>query len=343
MKVGIAGSPQSGKTTLFRLLTGAGASVSSSRQSNVGVMEVPDERVRTLANVFKPEKTTYAKIDLVDIQAYKGQELLNAVRNLDVLIVVLGAFMGEVGVSDSIDFISNMQTEFYLADLVSVEGRLEKLRTNKAKPVNQMEIPFLEKCKQALDKELPLRDVEFLSYEKDFVSNFAFYTTKPVILAPNVSERDLVENNYPGVEKIIRISKNNGYEIVVFSGIVEEEIDCLGKEDRIAFLKAYGLTEPGIERIAQAAYRTLGLLSFFTIGSDEVRAWTIRRGTKAREAAGKIHTDLERGFIRADVVSYDEFSKLGSVKACKDEGLVRLEGKDYAVKDGDIINVRFNV
>ncbi len=343
MRVGITGSPQSGKTTLFRLLTGAGTTASGSRQSNVGVMEVPDERVTTLAGVFKPDKTTYARVELVDIQAQKGQEFLNATRNLDVLIVVLGAFMGEAGVTDSVDFISNMETEFYLADLVSVEGRLEKLNTNKAKPVNQMEIPFLEKCKQALDKELPLREVEFLSYEKDFVSNFAFYTTKPVILAPNVSEEDLAESNYPGAAKITQISGDKGYEVVVFSGVVEEEIGCLGKEDRIAFLKAYGLTEPGIDRIAQAAYRTLGLLSFFTVGSDEVRAWTIRRGTKVREAAGKIHTDLERGFIKADVVSYEEFSRLGSIKACKDKGLVRLEGKDYVVKDGDIINVRFNV
>ncbi|MGI6628342.1 MAG: DUF933 domain-containing protein [Bacillota bacterium] len=340
MKVGIAGSPQSGKTTLFRLLTGTDTAVS---QSNIGVMEVPDERVNVLSRIFKPRKTTFARIGLVDIQAHKGQDFLNSVRNLDVLIVVLGAFMGEAGVRESVEFVNAMETDFYVADLASVENRLEKLRANKAKPINQMEVPFLEKCKKALDQELPLRNATYQPYETDFLSNFAFYTIKPVILALNVSDEQLSTGDYPGGEEIRHMPESKGYEPVIFSGIVEKEIGLLNEEDRAVFLKEYGLTEPGIARIARAAYSTLGLISFFTVGSDEVKAWTISRGTEAREAAGKIHTDLERGFIRAEVVSFEDFSALGSVKACRDKGLVRLEGKDYVVKDGDIVNVRFNV
>ncbi len=343
MRVGITGSPQAGKTTLFRLLTGMAGSKPGVGTGNIGVMEVPDERVRALSDVYKPQKTTYARIGLVDIQSYKGQEFLNAIRNLDALVVVLGSFMGEPGVLDSLDFIDNMETEFYCADLASVEGRLERLKANKAKPVNQMEIPFLEKCKQALDKEMPLRDVEFSPYEQDFVSNFAFYSSKQVILAPNVSEEHLAAGSYPGIEEISQVSDERGYKVVAFSGIVEEEIESLDKDNRFEFLKAYGLTQPGTARIAQAAYAALGLISFFTVGSDEVRAWTVQRGTGVREAAGKIHTDLERGFIKADVVSFGNFSKMGSAKVCRDKGLVKLEGKDYVVKDGDIVNVRFNV
>jgi GTP-binding protein YchF len=340
MKVGIAGSPQSGKTTLFRLLTGAGLAAS---QSSIGVMEVPDQRVNILSGIYQPRKITYARIDLVDIQAHKGQELLNAVRNLDVLIVVLGSFMGDLGVRDSIEFVSAMETDFYVADLVSVENRLEKLKANKAKPISQMELPFLEKCKDSLDKELPLRDVEYQPYEADLLSNFAFYTNKPVILAPNVSDEQLSTGSYAAMEQVRRLSESKGYKVVVYSGMVEEEIGSLSEEDRVPFFKEYGLTESGVARIARAAYSTLGLISFFTVGSDEVRAWTIRQGTAAKEAAGKIHTDLERGFIRAEVVSFQDFSALGSMKVCRDKGLVRLEGKDYVVRDGDIMNVRFNV
>lgn len=343
MKVGITGSPQAGKTTLFRLLTGMAGSRHSAATTNVGVMEVPDERVRFLSEIYKPEKTTYAKINLVDIQAHKGQEFLNEVRNLDALIVVLGCFMDEPGVLDSLDFLENMEAEFLLADLASVEGRLERIRLNKAKPVNQMEVPFLEKCKKALDDEVPLRDVEFLPHERGLVSNFGFYTVKPMILAPNIAEEHLASAGYPGIDRISGLAERRGYKVVPFSGMVEEEIESLDQESRIEFLKTYGITQPGTARIAQAAYEALGLISFFTVGSDEVRAWTIKRGTKAKEAAGKIHSDMERGFIRAEVVSFDDFRDMGSMKACRDKGLVRLEGKDYEVRDGDIITVRFNV
>lgn len=344
MKVGIVGRPQSGKTTLFRLLTQTkGDSAHHRPNQSVGVMEVPDERLVWLSKIFNPKRTVFAKIDLLDVHTYKGQEFLNNVRNFDALIVVIGAFMGEEAARDSLAFMDDLEADFFVADLASVEGRLERLSMRKTKPVNEMEVPFLKKCKEALDKELPLRNLEFLPYERYFLSNFAFYTMKPMIIAPNVSEESLLSGNYPGRERVNEISKVRDYPVVVFSGIVEEEIKSLPEEDRLGFLKEYNLDEPGVSRIAKAAYQCLGLISFFTVGSDEVRAWTIRKGMTAKEAAGKIHSDFEKGFIRAEVVSYEDLRKLGSMKACKEKGIMRLEGKDYVVKDGDIITVRFNV
>jgi hypothetical protein len=340
MKVGITGSPQSGKTTLYRLLTG---SRPGSGVSGAGVMEIPDDRVLTLSKIFEPSKTTYARIDLVDIQHQKGQKLLNEIRNLDALIVVIGSFMGEPGVRDSIDFLDSLRTEFYVADLSSVENRLEKLHSHKAKPVSQMEVPFLEKCKERLDQELSLKGVEFSAHETDFLRNFAFYTLKPMILALNLSEEHLLSKAYPGIEEIRHLADTLDYEMTLFSGAVEEEILSLPAEDMYLFLKEYGLEEPGTSRVAKVTYSALGLISFFTVGSDEVRAWSIPLGSTVKEAAGKIHSDLERGFIRAEVVPYEQFISLGSLKACRDKGILRVEGKDYIVQDGDIVNVRFNV
>ena len=340
MRVGITGSPQSGKTTLYRLLTG---SRPGAGPGGVGVMEIPDERVLALSRIFEPLKTTYARIELVDIQHQRGQKLLNEIRNLDALIVVIGSFMGEIGVKDSIEFLDSLRTEFYVADLSSVENRLEKLQNHKAKPVSQMEVPFLEKCKEGLDRELSLKVVEFSPHEEDFLRNFAFYTLKPVILALNLSEEQLLSDSHEGIEELRSLADKLGYEMTVFSGAVEEEILSLPPEDMYPFLKEYGLEEPGTARVAKVTYNALGLISFFTVGSDEVRAWSLRAGSTVKEAAGKIHSDLERGFIRAEVVSYEEFIALGSLKACRDRGVLRVVGKDYLVQDGDIINVRFNV
>lgn len=341
MRIGIVGRPKSGKTTLMQLLTQS-SGVSSHRgvPSPVGVMEVPDERVVWLSRLFKPEKTIYARMDIQDIQPHKGQEFLNAVRNMDALIAVIPVFMDG---GEAVSFLDDIETEFFIADLSSVEGRLERIGSNKAKPVSMAEVPFLEKCKEALDEGIPLSKVTFEPHEKDFVTNFAFLTRKPIVVAVNVSEESLGAKEYPGQEILLTKASSMGYPAVVFSGAVEPEIAALPDEDRRAFLQEYGLTEPGVTRIAKACYEYLGLISFFTVGQDEVRAWTITNGTKAREAAGKIHTDLERGFIRAEVIAYDSLRELGTVKACRDMGSIRLEGKDYVVKDGDILNIRFNV
>ncbi len=341
MRIGIVGRPQSGKTTLMQLLTQfKGVSPQKGALSTVGVMEVPDERVLWLSRHFNPRKTIYARMDVQDIQPYKGQEFLNAVRNLDALIAAIPAFKDG---GEAASFLDDIETEFFVADLASVEGRLERIRSNKAKPVSMAEVPFLEKCKEALDGGLPLSKVNFEPHEEDFVTNFAFYTRRPIVVAVNVSEGSLLEKTYPGEDAVEAKASLMGYPVVVFSGEVEPEIAALPEEDRKAFLREYGLTEPGVARIAKACYEHLGLISFFTVGEDEVRAWTITRGTVAREAAGKIHTDMKKGFIRAEVVAFESLRELGTVKACRDSGLFRLEGKDYVVKDGDILNIRFNV
>lgn len=344
MKIGLVGKPQTGKTTLFRLLTQTrGDAPMKSPATALGVMEIPDDRVDWLSRLFQPKKTIYARADLLDLQPYRGQEFLNNTRNLDTLVLVIGAFaatddgLGEAAVVD------DLETEFFVADLASVEGRLERLATNKAKSLGAAEIPFLEKCRDALDSGVPLRKIEFASYERQFLSNYAFFTTKPVILAVNVLEDSLSSRDYPGRDYIEAKAREGGYPVVIFSGEVEAEIASLPPDERLSFLKAYGLQETGVSRIARASYQALGLISFFTVGEDEVRAWTIADGTAAREAAGKIHTDLERGFIRAEVVSFDHLKASGSLKACRDKGQLRLEGKDYLVRDGDILNIRFNV
>jgi GTP-binding protein YchF len=343
MKIGIIGRPKVGKTTLFRLLTQPkGDSPMKGSLPSVGIMEVPDPRVAWLSTVFQPKRTIFARIDIEDVQPYTGRELLNSTRNFEAVVIVLGAFMS-INADELMTMLDDFEMECYVSDLASVEGRLERLKSNKARPVSPMEVPFLEKCKDALDKEIPLRAVDFEDHEKDFVSNFAFLTRKPVIVAVNVSEESLQSGTYPGKDVLESYCAKREYPIVIFSGEVEEEIADLPEEDRLTFLKEYGLKEPGTVRIARVSYEHLGLISFFTVGSDEVRAWTITKGMNAKEAAGRIHSDLEKGFIRAEVVAYQDFREAGSMKVCKEKGILRLEGKDYIVKDGDIMNIRFNV
>jgi hypothetical protein len=343
VKIGIVGLPKSGKTTLMRLLTQprGDAPLKASTQA-VGVMEVPDPRVDRLSQLYRRKRTIYARTDVEDVQPHKGQELLNAVRSFDALIVVAGAFMADSPAS-VVSVLDDLETEFFVADLASVEGRLERLGSNKAKPVSWAEIPFLEKCRDALDRGVPVRKAEFESHERDLLTNSSFFTSKPIILAVNVSEASLSGGDYVGRQELEAKASQMGYPVVIFSGEVEPEIAALPEADRLAFLKEYGLEETGVSRIAKASYRCLGLISFFTVGNDEVRAWAIVRGTAAKEAAGKIHTDFEKGFIRAEVVAFEDLREHGSMKACKEKGLVRLEGKEYVVKDGDLLNIRFNV
>ncbi len=343
MRIGLVGRPQSGKTTLFRLLTEVRGDSPSRAATSVGVMEVPDPRIDWLSSLFKPEKTIYARIDVQDVQPYKGQEFLNSIRVMDAVVLVIGTFMSEGEGTDQVTVIDDLETEFFVADLTSVEQRMERLASKKTKPLGPTEERFLQKCKDALDGGTPLRQIDFEPHEEDYLSNFAFFTRKPVILSPNVSEESLISGDYPGRSFVSAKAAAGGYPVTVFSGVVEQQIAELPQSERLGFLREYGLDETGVSRLARAAYRALGLISFFTVGQDEVRAWTIPEGMKAKAAAGKIHTDLERGFIRAEVVSYDELERSGSMKACKEKGQLRVEGKEYVVKDGDIVNVRFNV
>lgn len=348
MKASIIGQPQSGKSTIFRVLTGSERPTSNRDRTEVGVAEIPDWRVQYLSNICKPEKTTFARMDVVVLDEGDEQSFLKGVRASDVLIEVIPAFLiagfrGEGGASDVTSHFGHVNLTFLVRDLQTVENRLERLRLNKAKPINQMEPGFLERCKEALENEVPLRNVRFDPVYGTFLKNFDFLTLKPFIFAVNVAEDMLRSPDFPGKRQIEDIARNAQSPLVIFSGPVEEEISRLPEEDRREFLKEYGLDEPGAWRLAKITRAHLNLISFFTIGSDEVKAWTIPQGTTAVKAAGKIHSDMEKGFIRAEVMAFDDLHRLGSVRAVKESGLYRSEGKNYIVKDGDILLIRFNV
>jgi hypothetical protein len=345
MKVGLIGRPGSGKTTIFNMLTGLDAQVRGYRggdkgEIHLGVIKVPDTRVDKLAEHFKPRKTTYAEIRFTDFPPSEkegpkaGGDLLAQMREVDAITLVLGDFDSAAG---PLKDLGDLLSEMILADLVVVENRLGKLAKEKGR---DQERQILERCRKTLEAETSLRDLALSSEEESLIAGFGFLSRKPLIALFNAGEdqagRPLGAAN---AEETAR----RGLLGLSLCGKLEMEIARLNEADRGAFLKEMGIAEPARARFIQAAYRLLDLISFFTIGEDEVKAWTISRGVVARKAAGKIHSDIERGFIRAEVVSYDDFIGLGGEAKCREAGKLRLEGKDYVVQDGDIIHFRFNV
>ncbi|MBE3519802.1 MAG: redox-regulated ATPase YchF [Firmicutes bacterium] len=348
MKAAIIGQPQSGKSTVFRVLTGSERAAGQRDRTEVGVAEIPDWRVQYLSDLCKPEKTSFARMDVVVLDEGDEQSFFKAVRSSDVLIEVIPAFLiagfEEQGAANAItSHFEHVHLSFLVKDLEAVENRLERLRLNKARPINQMEPAFLRQCKEALESEIPLRNVNFDPAYDALLENFDFLTLKPFIFAVNVAEDSLRSPVFPGRQQIEEIARKAKIPVEIFSGPVEEEISRLPAEDRQEFLREYGLDEPGAWRLARVARAELNLISFFTMGPREVKAWTVPQGTTAVKAAGKIHSDMEKGFIRAEVMAFDDLYRLGSVKAVKERGLYRSEGRDYVVKDGDILLIRFNV
>ncbi|MDI6871364.1 MAG: redox-regulated ATPase YchF [Bacillota bacterium] len=359
MKIGVIGLPMSGKTTVFNLLTQArhetSAYLTGRRETNVGVARVPDKRVDHLAALYKPRKTTYATIEVFDVVGLVrgsaagqgvGNEFLNVIRDADALIHVVRAFSspGVAHVEGSVDPWRDLQTvnyELLLSDLDVVEKRIAKIQAGKRKPEHEVELAALEKCRAALTEEKPIQGIAFTPGEAASLRGFTFFTEKPVILVVNLDEAQFRTGDYPGEAELAAWAAEHCVPLVPVCGQLEAEILELSGEDREAFLADLGLSESGVERIARAAYRRLGYISFFTVGEDEVRAWPIHAGTCAKEAAGKVHSDLERGFIRAEVVSYDDLVRLGTLAKVREAGLLRLEGKDYVVRDGDVIHYRF--
>lgn len=335
MKVGIFGRPGAGKTTTFELLTGAPAG------TEIGVARVADPRVDFLAGFYHPRKVTYATIEFSDIPAFGLHGHLMTLRRSDALLLVLRAFGPE---PDPYGEASDLVAELALADLELVEKRLERLGANRQNPPGQArEIDALRRCAAVLGEGLPIRLAGLDEDQEKIFRGYDFLTRLPLLLAANVDEPAIREGDYPGRGKLEEFAAARGYPVIPVSARMEAEIMALDPADRQAFLADLGLEETGIERLARAVYDHLGLISFFTVGPDEVKAWTIRRGTTAREAAGKIHSDMERGFIRAEVIAYNDFVEAGSPARAKERGNYRLEGKDYLVSDGDIINFRFNV
>jgi GTP-binding protein YchF len=344
MKVGLIGHRGAGKTTVFNMLTGLQAQVGGyggKEEVHLGVIKVPDARVDKLSQVFKPKKTTYAEIRFTDFPAsqndadLKGNSnLVSQMREVDAMALVLRDF--EPG-ADPLRELNDLLTEMILADLTVVENRRMRLKKEKARP---QEESLLDHCAATLENEESLRNLEFSADEESLLSGFGFLSRKPVLVLFNQAD-DKAGQPLSAVHQ--DELKRWGLDGLALAGKVEMEVAQLDESDRGAFLKEIGIQEPARERFIRASYRLLDLISFLTTGEDEVRAWTITQGTIARKAAGKIHSDIERGFIRAEVIAYEDFVVWGSEAKCKEAGKLRLEGKDYIVQDGDIIHFRFAV
>ncbi len=360
MKIAILGLANSGKTTIFNALTGQDNPTtiypSLEGEPKEAVVKVPDERLLKLAEYFQPKKITHATVHYLDYlgimkaEPQHNRKVLDFMKDVDAYLHVVRAFKDETVVHPfgSIDperDIQSLRTELILADLELVEKRLERIEESKKKGKKPQpeEERVLKKIRDALEEEKPLRSLALTEDEEDAIRHLQFMTDKPEILLINLSEDEFRQDQGRALVEKIQIVAGQGVPVLAVSGKIEMEIALLEDDERQEFLSDLGLQEPAMQRVIKACYEHLGLISFFTVGPQEVRAWTIKKGTRAQQAAGKIHSDMERGFIRAEVIGYQDFMASGSVHEARQKGLYRLEGKDYEVKDGDIITFRFNV
>mgnify|MGYP001096275967 CR=1 FL=1 len=363
MKLGIVGLPNVGKSTMFNSITKAGAECANypfcTIEPNVGVVPVPDERLDRLTQMYNPEKTTHAVIEFVDIAglvkgASKGEGLgnkfLSHIRETDAIVEVVRCFEdgNVVHVDGNVDPIRDIETinlELIFADIETVNKRLDKAKKNlKANKKYQEEIDLLEKIKESLENGISARALEFNEDEQVLVKDMFLLTTKPILYIANISEEQIENAEKDSmVLKVKEYATKENAEVIPLCVKIEEELSGLEDDDKKEMLEALGLDESGLDKVIKKSYDLLGLMSFLTAGEPEVRAWTIKKGTKAPQAAGKIHSDIERGFIKAEVVSYDDLIREGNMVAAKEKGLVRQEGKDYIMQDGDIVLFKFNV
>jgi GTP-binding protein YchF len=354
MQTGIIGLPQVGKTSLFRILTRARVDTHSAlTQTHVGIARVPDERVAKLAEVFKPKKTTYATVEYVDIGGLQKDREKNSasfvpLREADALAHVVRLFenpaVSHDGPLDAMRDIENVEIELMLTDLEQASKRMERLEKDLKKrkeTLLETELQLLTRCRQALESEKPLRELEFKPEEYKMLNGFMFLTRKPMLYVLNIGDEEA-----PEIDRVIekhhleKLASKPHTAVVPFCGKIEAELAELPDSEAAEMMRAYGLAESGRDRLIQASYRLLGLISFLTCGEPECRGWTIERGMTAQQAAGAIHSDIERGFIKADVVDWEDLLRAGSFAAARERGQVRLEGKEYIVQEGDVILFR---
>jgi hypothetical protein len=355
MRLGIIGLPQSGKTTIFNALTRGNLPVTTSGgrfDVHTAIVDVPDQRLEALSALFKPEKTIHAKVTYADIAGLDGSTsggisgaLLNQLTQMDGLLNVVRCFDDQniphpSGSVDPARDITTMDNELLLNDMITVERKIERLQEERRKGGGrekgqiERELALFERLQLQLSSEKPLRDLTFSLDDEHILSGFGFLTRKPFLIVLNLGE------GQPAPEIIY---SHQHSAVVALQGKLEMEIAQLSPEEALIFLQEYGISEPSLNRVIKMSYDLLGLLSFFTVGQDEVRAWTVKRNSNAYEAAGAIHTDLQKGFIRGEIIPWDELIALGGLSEARQKGKLRIEGKEYILKDGEIMHVRFNI